>query len=176
MKTNELLKCEIAIIGMPLIPMENQPEFSERNYFQKLNAVMLLMGYYTNRCSNTYLFNYFIDSEINIGQEFLVVVNAVNDSKFIPQLFNICNYLGTNFFYHIKKETREISMIKKSQIDGGIDTIAIPLIKAKKAEIDYQNIPTFFNSFRELQMFSKQMVTQLGRPILNELKIIPFHK
>ena len=177
MKSQELLNYEIAVIGLPLNPIEQQPEFSEKNYFQKLKSVMLLMGYHTSFGTKTYLFNYFTHCEINIGQDFFVVVNAVNDNKFIHQLSNICNYFGTNCFFHIKKETREISMIQTSQIDGEIKTIDNSLTNAKNVEIEYQNTSSVvLESFSSLQVSSKYLVFRYGNPILKELNILPFHK
>jgi len=180
MKSQELLNYEIAVIRMPMIPIENQPEFSEKNYLREFNSAMLLMGYSTNSASNPHFFTYLTSCKINIGKKFLVVVNTVNDNIFTHHVSNICNYLGQNSIYHINKETRRISMINHNEIEDGINTIDIFPIHATINELEYHekfNDPTpIFESFRSLQFFSKYIVTRIGSPILKELNIIPFHK
>jgi hypothetical protein len=180
MKSQELLNYEIAVIGIPLIPIENQPEFSEKNYRREFNSAMLLMGYNTSFGTNPHFFSYLTSCKINIGKEFLVVVNTVNDNIFTHRVSNICNYLGQNSFYHINKETRGVSMINHNEIEDGINTIDIFPIHATINELEYHekfNDPSpIFESFRSLQFFSKYIVTRIGRPILKELNIIAFHK
>lgn len=177
MKSKDLLNYEIAVIGIPLISIEN-PREVERGitYFQKLKSVMLLMGYAITSGPRTYLFSYFTSIEINIGKEFLVVANTVYDNEFIDHVSTICNHLGQNSFYHIKKENKEISMINTSQNVNETNTIDISLTNVKITEIEHPNTSTVFTSFVGLQVMSKGMAQIIGRPILKELNIIPFHK
>ena len=177
MKSKDLLNYEIAVIGIPLISIEN-PREVERGitYFQKLKSVMLLMGYAIESGPRNYLFSYFTSIEINIGKEFLVVANTVYDNEFIDHVSNICIHLGQNSFYHMKKENRDISMINTSQNVDGTNTIDISLTNLKITEIEHPNNSNVFTSFKELQVMSKGMTHIIGRPILKELNIIPFHK
>jgi len=180
MESKDLLNYEIAVIGMPLIPIENQPGFSDKNHLRKFKSAMLLMGYNTNFGSNPHFFSYLTSYKINIGKEFLVVVNTVNDNIFTHRVSNICNYLGQNSFYHINKETRGISMINHNEIEDGRNSIDIFPLHTTINELEYlekfNDLSPIFESFRSLQIFSKYLVFRYGNPILKELNITPFHK
>jgi len=147
---------------------------TNKNINKTLKATLLSLGYGVTEVKGTYIENYLSDNEIEVKEDSYFVVNLKDDPDFVDNIIKMGEILCQDSVLIIKQggDDNYLAGTNKSDFPGHGELVNLGKLKAG---IESQFMTTVggrpfkLESFDNLQIYSKRIVIEYSKPIINLL-------
>jgi hypothetical protein len=147
---------------------------TNKNINKNLKSALLYLGYGVTEVKGTYIENYLSDNEIEVKEDSYFVVNLKDDPDFVDNIIKMGEILCQDSVLIIKQGGEDNYLIgtNKSDFPGYGEVVNLSKLKAVIESQFMTKVggrPFTLESFDDLQINSKRIVTEYSKPIINLL-------
>jgi hypothetical protein len=149
--------------------------YTNKGRNKDIKSCLLYMGYGVTKVKGTYIENYMEENSIEVNEDSFFVVNLENKTNFIENIIK----LGVNFC-----QDSVLILDKGNNYLYGTNNVDFPGIDNKFSVGKFKpgfngefmtkvsNRPFILESFKTIQNNTKRIVTEIARPIIDNIKSI----